>query len=175
MIKKRVSKKGLSVIIGYVLLITFGIIISVIVYNYLKSYVPSEALQCPEGVSIFLKEYSCTDNQLNITIKNNGKFNLEGYFIHATNSSNDSLATLNLAKYYANSSINVGLNTSSAVYFHVPVNDSLAPSEDSFNIFNLPTGIYSIEIIPARFQKDGNTPRFVSCGSAKIREVLTCS
>ncbi|NCO18410.1 hypothetical protein GW922_03440, partial [Candidatus Pacearchaeota archaeon] len=92
-----------------------------------------------------------------------------------TNSSNDSLATLNLAKYYANSSINVGLNTSSAVYFHVPVNDSLAPSEDSFNIFNLPNKIYSIEIIPARFQKDGNTPRFVSCGSAKIREVLTCS
>ncbi|NCN52089.1 hypothetical protein GW931_03690 [archaeon] len=174
MIKKRKNKRGLSVVIGYVLLITFGIILSVIVYNYLKTYVPSEVTQCPAGVSIFLKDYTCSNNQLNITLKNNGKFYLDGYFIHATNSSTSSLATVNLAKYFSPNNYE-GRNSSTAVYFYVDSNKNLYPSYNSYAIFDLPNQVYSIEIIPARFQKEGNVQRFVSCGDAKIREVITCS
>ncbi len=174
---KMKNKKGLSVVIGYVLLITFGIILSVIVFNYLKTYVPSDITACPDGVSIFLKDYNynCTSKQLNLTLKNNGKFNIEGYFIHGTNSSNETLATINLAKYYGPNPPNLGMNSATAVYFFIPTNKSLTPGYDSFQTFNLDGKVYSIEIIPARFQKEGSTMKFVSCGSAKIREVLTCS
>jgi len=168
------NKKGVSVVIGYVLLITFGIILSFVVYTYLKTYIPSEIMGCPEGASIFLKDYSCTDNQLNITLKNNGKFNLEGYFIHGTNSSEENLATVNLAKSFSESNFD-GMNTSSVVYFHVPVSNSLEPGDDIFHIFDLKNKVYSLEIIPARFQEEGSTEKFVSCGAAKIKEILTCS
>lgn len=178
--KKGMNKKGMSVIIGYVLLITFGIVLAAIVFTYLKTFVPSEATQCPEGTSLFVSDYSysCSTNQFNLTLKNNGKFNLQGYFIHATKSSNQTLATINLAKYYFNGFPNEGINTTTAVYFHTPVNKSLAPGENSFNVFNLdPTlnSLYSIEIIPGRFQTEGSTQRFVSCGGAEIREVVSCS
>jgi len=42
------NKKAVSAIIGYVLLVTMGIVMSVIVYNYLKTYVPADALDCFE-------------------------------------------------------------------------------------------------------------------------------
>jgi len=174
--KKRLSKKGMSVIIGYVLLITFGIIMGGIVYTYLKTYVPSEIDKCPDGVSIFLKDFTCVNNQLNLTIKNNGKFNLQGYFIHATNNSNQTIATINLAKYFDASLSENGLSNNALIYFNTNSHENFAPGDIRYNVFNnTPSGIYSIELIPARFQKIGSTERFVSCGSAKISEVLTCS
>ena len=54
--KRKLNKKGVSVIIGYVLLIAFAILISAGVYAWLKTYVPREPLNCPDGVSIFVKE-----------------------------------------------------------------------------------------------------------------------
>jgi len=177
MLKKRKNKRGLSVVIGYVLLITFGIILSVIVYNYLKTYVPSETTQCPAGVSIFLKDYNynCSSKELNLTLKNNGKFNIEGYFIRATNSSSDNLATINLDNYFNFDKSQDGRNATGVVYFHKQVNVSLKSNEDFFQVFDLDKQIYSIELIPIRFQKEGSTQKFVSCGDAKVREVLTCS
>jgi len=165
------------VVIGYVLLITFGIILSSIVFNYLRTYVPSDITECPDGVSVFLKDYSydCTLNRLNLTIKNNGKFNFEGYFIHGTNSSKEELATIDISKNFdENRSIN-GVNLLSTVYFHREINLSFKPNEEEVHVFNLNKTLYSIEIIPVRFQREGSSERFVSCGGARIKEKLTCS
>ena len=52
------NKKGLSVMIGYVLLVTFAIIISAIVYQQIKTYLPTEDKVCPEGVSLFCHQSS---------------------------------------------------------------------------------------------------------------------
>jgi len=38
------NKKGISVIIGYLLLVSFAIIISGMVYVWMKTYVPTEKL-----------------------------------------------------------------------------------------------------------------------------------
>ena len=87
--------------IGYVDLITTAIIISSIVYQHLKTYIPSEDSKCPDGISIFVAEktYDCANKQLDLTIKNNGRFNIGGYFISATNSPNQEVATSDLSKY----------------------------------------------------------------------------
>jgi hypothetical protein len=167
------NKKAVSAVIGYVLLITFGIIMSVIVYNNLKTYVPTEALKCPDGISIVLQDYDCSSNQLNITLKNNGKFNLAGFFIHASNNSNQNLATLDLSK-------NLDENESGKIYGSAVVvsliNENLmTPGDENGYIFeNIPSNIALIEFIPTRFQEENNKIRFVSCTDAKITEKINC-
>ena len=174
------NKKGVSVVVGYVILITFGIILSVIVYNYLKTYVPKDLLDCPGGVSLFIKDYECDLNtgQLNLTIKNNGRFNVEGYFIHGAEERSNKLATIDLSKNFSYNVPSGGSSPAgqSAVYFRTPVNNSLKPNEEMLSVFGgLTTGMEIIELIPARFQEENNIKRFVSCGNSKIREIITCS
>ena len=95
------DKKGLSIMIGYVLLVAIAIIMSMIVYQFIITYIPREALECPDGVSVFIKEtkYDCTlgAETLEVTIKNNGLFSVAGYFIHATTEVGQELATLDLS------------------------------------------------------------------------------
>ena len=40
--------------IGYILLITFAIVIAVVVFQWLKTYVPKEGIACPDEVSIYI-------------------------------------------------------------------------------------------------------------------------
>ena len=169
------KKKGLSVIIGYVLLVSFVLALGVITYKQLKTYIPSEALECPEGVSIFIKDvnFNCNNSQLDLTLKNNGLFNIAGYFIHATNDPNQTLATIDLSNY-----TNLGENKGGTVLFKTSTENSFEPNDETTNIFNLSdSGIgqmYSIEIIPVRFQEVDNKMRFVSCGSSRVKEEMVC-
>ena len=167
------NKKGVSTIIGYVLLITFGIIMSIIVYSYLKSYVPKEALQCPDGVSVFLKEYNCNSTVVNVTLKNNGRFNFAGYYIHATTSPTQELATLDLAANFSNESGQYLFGNS--IIFSLGDVNVMKPNIEQTTHFALDQNIYSLEIIPVRFQEVENQNRFISCGNAKIKETLTCT
>ena len=167
------NKKGVSEVVGYVLLVTFGIILAVVVYSYLRTYIPSEDISCPDGVSVFVQDYSCDANSLNITLKNNGKFNVEGYFIHATSAPEQPLATIDLSNNFDKGLSDDGFNFTGVVYFHID-SSSFAPNDEAFHVFNLDSGIYSIEIIPARFQETENSLRFVSCGEARVREIITC-
>jgi len=170
------KKKGVSIMVGYVLLVTCAIIIGVLVYQWIKTYIPADALECPEGVSIFIKEYTydCTSGseKLTITLKNNGLFNIAGYFIHATNDSNQTLATIDLSNYTA-----LGEGKGGTVLFSTT--NSFKPNDEETNMtFNLGDSgigqIYSIEIIPVRFQEEEGKERFVSCGGSKVEEVLSC-
>lgn len=89
------NKKGLSEIIAYVLLITVAITVSIAVYGFLQSYLPGEVDECPEGVSLVLGDYECDEENLNITLINNGKFNVTGFAIKVTNNT-ERLATCGL-------------------------------------------------------------------------------
>lgn len=167
------NKKAVSAVIGYVLLITFGIIMGVIVYNYLKTYVPQDALKCPEGAGIVLQDYDCSSGQLNITLKNNGRFNLAGFFIHASNNTEQEIATIDLSQ-------NLDTNESGETYGNSVVVELgnvnfMTPGEENGYVFdNIPSNIWLIEFTPARFQEENNKVRFVSCGEAKITEKINC-
>jgi len=149
------DKKGLSIMIGYVLLVAIAIIMSMIVYQFIKTYIPREALECPGGVSVFIKEtkYDCVTNKLEVTVKNNGLFSVAGYFIHATTSEEQELATEDLSgkidsggKVYSNS-----------VVFVLGKENVLSPDGEKKTIFDLSglgfdLGNHKIELIPVRFQ-----------------------
>ena len=167
------KKKGVSIMVGYVLLVTCAIIIGVVVYQWVKTYVPADALECPEGTSIFIKEYTydCDNSELSLTLKNNGLFNTAGYFIHATNEEGQELATIDLSNYTL-----LGEGKGGTVLFST--GNSFKPNDEETNIFELSGSeigqIYSIEIIPVRFQEEDGKNRFVSCGGSKVEEKISC-
>src|SRR3989344_4241665 len=97
------DKKGLSIMIGYVLLIVIAIVMSVVVYQWIKTYVPKDAPQCPDGVAIFAKDikYICEDDTLKITMRNNGRFDVAGYYLRATKTAEQELATEDLSDFFS--------------------------------------------------------------------------
>ncbi len=167
------NKKGISIMIGYVLLITAAVAMSVAIYQWMKTYLPGEELECPDGVSIFIKDINlnCANLNLDLTLKNNGKFNIAGYFIHATNDSSQKLATIDLSQYI-NESNEVLLEN--AILFTSTKENAMKPNEERTESFNLANQIYSIEIIPIRFEEIENKRRLVSCGDSKVKEVVSC-
>ncbi len=174
---KRINKKGVSVVVGYVLLITFGIIISVIVYSYLKSFVPSDTPACPDGVSIFVRNYSydCTTGVLNLTLENNGKFNINGYFAHGSTNPNATIATEDFSKMFNSNRSNNGTTLTGAVFFYRNTSMPFVFGDKTMQSFTLTNRTYTIEIIPARFQMENNVQRFAVCGGAQVTQELSCN
>lgn len=176
------GRKGVSVMIGYVLLITLAVVMGGIIYQWMKTYVPSESLECPDGVSIMIKEVTCTldgsDLRLNLTLKNNGRFDIGGYFIHATNDSEKELATIDLSPNL-NDEYHEGYWMNPGVKFDAGNVNSLGPGSERVSNFNFTNTYFntisSIEIIPVRWQVEKGKTRFVSCGNSKVREEVICS
>jgi FlaG/FlaF family flagellin (archaellin) len=171
------NKKGLSEVIGYILLISISIVMSVLVYQYLKTYVPKEAPTCDEGTSIFIKEivYDCTNSkQLNITFKNNGRFSISGYYIHVSdNPDKEQLAVIDLStKFVSGGSV----SGSSIIFSQFEENGFVPESENvsSFDISEFGT-LYRLEIIPIRIQEIDDKKKLVSCSNAKVEEDLVCA
>jgi len=82
------QKKGISVIVGYVLLITISLSLSFLVYEWMKRQTPKSTTECPETLSMIFQDYSCdtTNNVLNLTLKNNGLYDIQGAIIKVSNS-----------------------------------------------------------------------------------------
>jgi len=168
------NKKGVSVLVGYILLVVFAVIISAIVFVWLRSYVPAETLNCPEGTSVFIKESSFNDSnsQLKLVLKNNGRFDIAGFFIHATNSSSQEVATFDLSNY----SIDRTKIFGNSIVYEIGSN-SMKPGDTNTSTFDLSVSSigrpYSVSIIPVRYQVENNRERFVSCSNAKTGSKIT--
>jgi hypothetical protein len=86
-LRKKKDKRGISVVLGYALLIGMSISLSVLVFQWLRYYVDDgsgENLNCPEGANIIITEANCVKGPggyLNITLKNKGRHNLDGFGI----------------------------------------------------------------------------------------------
>ncbi|MDE1848658.1 MAG: hypothetical protein KGH55_01340 [Nanoarchaeota archaeon] len=187
------NRKGVSEIVGYVLLISIVIVISIFVYQWLKSYVPQQQVSCPDGVSVAVTNfvYDCAKDTLNFTLSNTGTFSIAGYFIHASNNSNDQIAATDLTPYYIkNSQASIG-NLGGVIFTCTGQCKNLnviSPGNEinlASNGFNLsvspsipssPTNhIQWIEIIPLRYVEYNNRGTFASCTNSKIRVPIQCS
>jgi hypothetical protein len=165
------DKKAVSVMVSYVILIAIAVVIGGLTYAWLKTYVPQENVECPEGVSIYISKISCLENSgekiVNLTLKNNGRFNLEGYYIRAENSSGEG-AILDISDKI----ISGGTSQEGFILFH---GDGLIPEESIdtvFKISNSLTDLYSIEIIPLKVQEVNSKLKTAVCSEAKASETL---
>jgi len=83
------SKKGISEIISYVMLLSLALTMAGGVFAYLKFYAqnPFPEEKCPD-VSAIIREYNCSNGILNLTVQNKGRFDLDGYTIKINNGTN---------------------------------------------------------------------------------------
>ncbi len=169
------NKKGVSPIIGYVLLIVGVLISSALVFVWLKTYVPQETVECPAEASLFIKNIECSKYEstgaieLRLGIKNNGLFNLDGFFIHATDDPEQTLATIDLVQF-------LPARSQEEIELFFDGRQPLKPNEEVGYVFDI-TGhddLETIEIIPARFEDVDRKRRFTACGNDKIEEIITC-
>ena len=81
----RLNKKGVSLMVGYVLLIALAVSLSLGVFFYLKLYLPSEKPDCPENVAITIDDAGCDDQgtvaYVDINLTNRGFFTVDTAFI----------------------------------------------------------------------------------------------
>lgn len=174
------DKKAVSIMIGYVLLVTIAIIMGGLVYGWLKGYVAKPLIECPEETSLAIKKVSCLNNgnglDLNLTLTNNGLFNIGGYFVKVTNSSDQELATIDISEDLRED-LGGGKKAGGMISFTGGGFDNNFETGQSItNIFNITSTkqINSIEIIPIRFQEENNRKKLVTCSSSKIREEVIC-
>ncbi|MFH1801371.1 MAG: hypothetical protein ABH804_00860 [archaeon] len=175
--RERKNKKGVSIMIGYVLLISLAITMGIITYGWIKSYVPKDTPECPDGVSVLIKSLNCTieggDIKINMLLKNNGRFDLAGYYIYGANSSEQELATIDLS-FYADSWIHEGAR----IYFAAGNQNTFKTNNEKLTTFIIPSSeinqINLIEVSPIRYQEQNSRIFSINCGGAKIKEAVTC-
>ena len=91
------SKKAVSDMVSYVLLIVIALAISAGVYSWLRFYVPAQidSQKCSDDVAIAITDYNCSNQILSLTIENKGYFTVNGFFARGVNDSTK-LPTINL-------------------------------------------------------------------------------
>ena len=91
MIPKEINKKGLSLMVSYVLLVILAIGLSIVAYSYLSQIPPSEREECPANTNLIIEDPEClgTENplggvleaNLSLTFVNRGFFNVSAVFV----------------------------------------------------------------------------------------------
>ncbi|MEM4702972.1 MAG: archaellin/type IV pilin N-terminal domain-containing protein, partial [Candidatus Pacearchaeota archaeon] len=92
------DKRGISELISYVLLTVMAIALASGVYIWIKTRIPYDYKECPEGLSMIIEECTIKEQipnsfELNLTFKNTGNFNITGAFVYAV-LSNGSITNL---------------------------------------------------------------------------------
>lgn len=85
----QLNKKGVSEMIGYVILIAIAVSISIAVFFYLKLYLPDERPECDVDIRLTMDSVSCVWSSptnpsfvnINLNITNRGLFKVEGAYI----------------------------------------------------------------------------------------------
>lgn len=171
---KKKNKRAVSIMIGYILLITFAVVIAGVVFQWLKTYVPKQGLECPDGVSLYLSEYNDSEvGNLSLTLRNNGKFSIGGIFIYYSNSSNQTIAPYDLSKKLIEDKPRI-MSLNPGISLGAIDKNEFDPGNETKILFNITEieYIYAIEIIPTREQVQKNKKFRVSCGNSKTKKIL---
>jgi len=145
------NKRGVNPIVGYVLLIVIILIISLITYNWIKTYKLGGGLECPEGVSLVIQKVQCTDHKVDIEVKNNGLFDIEGYIIRG-DKEGGGIIDLSEGYYYFLDSPDGKLTPDSD-----PLTKLFGGKKENYN-----NKIISVEITPIRFEKNEKGKKFIT-------------
>ncbi len=95
------NKRAISEVVGYVLLISITIALSVLVFAWLKFYVNvEESEKCPEGVNLVIKSYNCSTNlggRMEIVLQNKGLFSIAGFSLKVNDAPNATIGVHELS------------------------------------------------------------------------------
>jgi len=78
------SKKGVSEMVSYVLLVVIALGLAGGIYSWMSIHATEDKEEkCADDVAIMIKEYSCDDVNkiISLKVENKGYFNMDGFFI----------------------------------------------------------------------------------------------
>ena len=75
------NKKGLSEVIGYVLLILIALSLSVAVYAWVNYVLIKPVTVCHDDVSLTIEDYVCGNGNLQLTLRNRGLHDTGGFAV----------------------------------------------------------------------------------------------
>ena len=159
------NKRGVSEVVSYSLLIVVALTMSVIVYAFLRAYVPKDKPECQDGISIIIENLNCTNNgtanNLSLTLQNTGLFKID-------------LAFIRIGKEGRNVKIEVPQNNPIPLF---GASSGLNPQESTPKLsFNLPySGVdtYALEVQPATYTKGTDMETIALC--SPITQPIKCS
>ena len=167
--------------IGYILLVVFILAISAGIFQWLKSYVPGESFECPEGVSLYVSQATFSEGELSVSFINTGTFNLRGYYINIKRTESDNMATTNISQYLNVTKSEGAAEVSNSINFRDEDiggdanNNDFLPGETETHYFNIPESIatiYSVQITPTRFEETDGKVTFTSCANAITEQLV---
>jgi hypothetical protein len=172
-----VNKKGVSLMISYVLLIVIAIVMSVIVFSYLKNVANVKpVIECKEGTSILIENYKCdifanNTGRIELTIKNSGLFSIDG-LISSFGIQDGREPTIKLVSF------DRGINVRGEHEFENPLNPEKTiiitfssnerKSDGSISPFH--SNLKTVKIQPFIIDKVSNL--VIPCGESIIKETL---
>lgn len=137
------SKKAISLMVSYTLLIVIAISLSIIVYSYLKLELPSERKECPADTSLIIESAVCAgtaaDRELNITLSNRGLFNISAAYIR-------------MGRVYMETKTQINKDLEILVPSAIPPGQARGYSYDISDTITS-AGDYTLEVQPAVFSK----------------------
>ena len=75
------NKRGVSEIVSYVLLVVIALVISSLVFAFLKIYVPKEKPECKEGINVIIESAVCIDHKIKLVVENRGLFTIKAIYV----------------------------------------------------------------------------------------------
>jgi flagellin-like protein len=159
------NRKGISEIIGYVLMIALAVVMAGLVYSWLKFYVskPVSEQFCPDGTSLIVSDYNCTDKIVSLTLRNQGRFTIDGMIARISNKSGSEIAVYPLTQSIYNE---FGIEIKLTKISFVP---ALEPGNETTELFNYSDygNIQFLEVEPSKgTDKYGNV---ILCDNAIIK------
>lgn len=174
------NNKGVSAMIGYVLLISLAFVMGGIIYTWASTYVPKGDIGCDDGVSILLENAACITNNthtnLNISLKNNGRFAIGGFLIYGTNDTDQKVPTFDISKeivsgeYWLMPGTKFAGDTNS---LNPGLRAGINPIQYSISKDDL-KGLTLIKITPIRWQEKNGKLLVLTCGDSAISEEISC-
>ena len=174
------NKKALSEVVSYVLLIVVAISLSIIVFAFLRNFVPQERIGCNEGLSLVIRDFECypSTGEVKIEFQNKGNFKIDGIYIRSANSTTN--ATINLLNATTHNGIydinSITEQRTGFLYFgrsDFPL--ALAPNRNYAQTFDY--GEYGkltkIQIQP--FLNDKETNELIICEDKTITQEIICN
>ena len=162
----RANKRGVSLMVGYALLIVIAIGLAAVVYPFLKARLPEERVECPADLSISIEEASCNRADWSVTVRmlNRGLFNITGAYIRFAEADRSVRPQINVGReLFLTGSINPR-----------PLGPGQYTPDLSYSVGDLSSlpqdGDFVVEVQPAIFRKGVLVP----CSNKIITQTIPC-
>ena len=155
------NKKAVSLMVSYTLLVIIALGLSVLVYGYLKIYLPSQRPECPQAISLVIDNALCdiTSETLTIRLSNRGLFNVSAAFIRMGE---------------AGRVVRQQVNEGREIFEPSPIAPSSVPRIYSYDISEILVGSssteFELEVQPAMLEKRALYP----CEEAIVTRSISC-